>query len=90
MKIEIKVRVQVRYLVVVVLGWQMYCVHQCPHRGRSTVCVCVRVCTWNKVIQWFNKTPLQPELVLRFQGDIECFQEVAPFSDEEWWEHHLP
>lgn len=46
------------------------------------------VCTWDKVIQGFNKTPLQPELLVCFQGESECIQEVAPFSDEGWWEHH--
>lgn len=29
------------------------------------------VCSWDKVIQGFNKTPLQPGLLVCFQGDIE-------------------
>lgn len=30
-----------------------------------------RVCSWDRVIQGFTETPLQPELLMCFQGDIE-------------------
>lgn len=55
-------------MAVLVMAQREQYVYQGPHKdGKSG---CVGEC-WDKVIHGFNKTSLQPGLLVRFQGDIE-------------------